>query len=559
MRQRNRVLFGCGVVLALSVAVVGCTTGSSDSGGAACKVDGDCADGFICDASHCGKVSCTTVADCLKGGAKDRICIAQAGSADKTCSAKGCKADTDCSDGNKCLNGFCAPKSATGPGTDAVSFGDLTPPTGDTPVTGDTTAAPTPGDCQKCAEDKDCLGGRVCVTIGDAKHCANPCTKEADCGSGYSCFGTDKKACLPGLFQCKDCLVSGCKAGELCNPDSGKCMTQTVTCKGCQSDGECGPGNRCYGNTGGTKACVPECPSNSCPKGGQCKANDKGVNVCAWTFESGCCFGDNCSGPTDPCAACTGAKPKCVNKTCVECAQETDCGANKTCVNNACVDKTTTNCTAPTPHYSAAKNQCCECLNNTNCANGNTCDAATCKCKTTTTGDTCAQCKDPYPGCTQYQNKWVCVQCSEDAHCKDGAKCDKASFTCKGGTGGPIVEGDCQTKGCPDVGATCDQKTGICSSSDGKCNDVTLFCPGGKKCNTGFASIFACFGGGGGGIPTIPGLPAGGSPTDGTCECTADSECTSGLTCKADPIAQLFSIFALLSGQTCNVPKSCQP
>jgi hypothetical protein len=155
----------------------------------------------------------------------------------------------------------------------------------------------------------------------------------------------------------------------------------------------------------------------------------------------------------------------------------------------------------------------------------------------------------PYPGCAEYEKKWVCVQCSDDSHCTPNI-CNTDTYTCEGG-GGPPVTGDCQTKGCTNPAQECDQESGLCYNPGGNCDDVTEFCPNGGKCVSELEAIFACFPGGGGGIPGLP----GGQPGAGTCECDMSlNNCPSGLACGADP----FSLFLSLLDPSCKPPTTCQ-
>lgn len=337
----GRAVLVAGVVMSLA----SCGNEVTGSKGAACVADSDCGErGVVCDAKACKEISCKALSDC---GKEPRLCIDLATLAPPVdmgvCTAIECsEAGKPCGNGGTCSQSFLCIGGAPPATSDTAAPEGCTKPEDCNPgeLCNPSTKAcylpegPKPGgDCSACDADTDCQDGRLCAKIGAAKACLMPCTTNGDCASGWQCFGggdaTAKKTCVPGLFQCTECLTAGCKGpGEACNAESGKCAVppSPLLCAACAKDGDCGPGARCY-SKGGLKACVPECGSG-CPAGTSCSSGE--VKMCEWVGEK---CGDTT--PVDPCANCSGATPKCVNQKCVECATDADCQNGKKCKANA--------------------------------------------------------------------------------------------------------------------------------------------------------------------------------------------------------------------------------
>ena len=544
------------VVGLLVTCPIGCgnSGGGGNSGsGAKCAADLECGRGLVCNGSKCAEVSCTSATDCGDG----RLCV------DGVCTGIECNTATPCPNGVACINGLCEGGLPTTGGTTGGETGGTTGgETGGT--TGGTTGPPVvdTGACLACADVSECKEGLACTNVGPSKHCVAPCTTRADCTTGGECYGVGdvEKHCVPGLFQCKDCLTDGCgEALPWCNAASGACIQPFAACDVCENDGQCGPGARCWGPAT-QKHCVPECATAECPANGSCQDIDGGVQVCKWLTEGACCFGDECGGPPDPCAACGGDTPICQNEACVQCTNDTHCSGDKPkCQGNVCMPDNIEPpvCEGTTPHYDAGKDKCCQCLNSSHC-NGNPCDPNTCQCKSGE-GDVCSTCEAPYPGCAEFQGQWVCVQCSDDSHCPAAGSCSLENYTCEGGA--PPATGNCDTAGCANPNnpnLLCDGDTGLCYDPEGNCDNVTMFCLNGGAC-LDFLSQLPGGGGGGGGLP-IP-LPEGGG-LPGNCECElgageiegiSQGNCPDGLVCGPGLLGGLMKLF----DPTAVVPNVC--
>lgn len=548
------------VVVFLAMVAAGCGTSGGNSGtktgnGAACETDLTCGTGQVCLNGKCGVVECESLSDC---GSK-QVCIADpSGSAAKVCTGLQCSTSAECTGGAQCVNGICEGGTVIG-GCSAAS----PCPGGQTcnSATGKCEST-TPGAsvCTACTAESDCGAGAACVTLGNGKFCALTCEGNGDCDAGFTCTtasGSTAKVCAPGTFECGGCLAgTACDSGKHCNADSGECVADKANCETCTTDGECGPGMRCL-SKGSARSCVPECTTAACPGNSTCKDLDGGVKACEWTNDGACCLGDSCNN-TDPCAACGGATPKCKdNSSCVECLSDLDCldASKKRCVNNVCSADTVEPpvCAAPTPHWNSAKQACCECTQSSHCG-GKPCDPNTCTCKTDGgNGGVCDTCVAPYPACAQYSGQDVCVQCTGPEHCTSG-QCNTTSYTCEG-----VVipsTGSCGEDGCNDPALSCDSKTGLCYDPAGNCDNVTQFCLNGGKCIS-VLDQFAAIGGGGGG-PSLPGLPGGGG-LPGSCECQPgplagfdQGNCPDGMTCGQG----IFGFLALLD-PTIKIPYTC--
>lgn len=499
------------VAAALTLAACG---NSGNSGGGGCDADNACDCGEVCEASKCTVLQCTGAADCGDG----RVCIGN------ICYAIG--APTECAGG-----------TTEGETTEGGTTETGSTETGTTTEGGTTGETEVPGSCAPCGETSECEDGLTCGPVGPSSHCTKTCAGDMDCLPGWTCYvapDADSAAgsCVPGLFQCKDCLLEGCNdaAAPWCNASNGQCMAPFDQCQPCQGDGQCGAGNRCVGE-GTQKACVPECGSGTCPANGTCQELESGISVCKWSTQGECCFGEECGGEVDPCTECGGATPHCTGTQCVECLNDTHCpAAQPKCQGGVCLeDVVGPECTGAKPHKDPATGECVECLNASHC-NGKACKEN--KCETGGGGGECDTCVDPYPGCAEFQGQWVCVQCSNDEHCSGGT-CNLESYTCTGPGGGanpPPDSGECQTEGCSGA-LTCDQTTGLCYDEAGNCDNVTMFCPNGGEC-VNFLELLGG-GGGGGGLP----IPAEGIP--GACACNpgaipfppSQGDCPDGLTC----------------------------
>jgi len=213
----------------------------------------------------------------------------------------GCSVKNDCDPGLSCVRGICEP----------TSFDLL----------------PSSKECVQidCASDADCCGklssdipekcaGRAAFCLPKLPGCvAEPCSRSRDCAGGAVCSGH----CAVSSGECSgnvDCLANKCLGG--------KCSLNFTTCS---SDAECAA-NIC---TGGTCAC--DNPSYQ-PTSPVCRDEDC-EGLCLWACEdSRCVIPSTCQSDED----CLGAKPMCVEGTCVECRDGADCSFGKVCREGSC-------------------------------------------------------------------------------------------------------------------------------------------------------------------------------------------------------------------------------
>ncbi len=193
---------------------------------------------------------------------------------------------------------------------------------------------------------------------------------------------------------------------------TGVCDTNTKTCVGCAGDGDC-------------SAAKPFCDPNA--------------NMCVGCVDNGNCSGDTsvCDTTTKTCVACVGAQGCAANEvcsptnTCVGCLGDGDCDgdvcdmATNTCVSclgdNDCTDGVCE------PGVTSATNECVACRDNTTCTT-----VAASKCEVGT--NECVACGDVadcshIPNATKYCDAGLCAGC----HLKSEAV-DCGQFFCDGST-----------------------------------------------------------------------------------------------------------------------------
>lgn len=213
----------------------------------------------------------------------------------------GCSVKNDCAQGLSCIQGVCQPSS----------FG----------------LEPSGKECVQidCASSADCCGNlsseipakcrsRGSVCLQQLPGCVvKQCTRSGECGGGGVCVGK----CVVTSGECRgnvDCLANKCLEGK-CSLDFGACA----------SDADCAP-NNCAGgscsclNPGYTPA-DPVCSDEDCD------------GLCLWACEeSRCVLPSTCETNSD----CVGARPLCVDGSCVECSASTDCSFDKICLDGSC-------------------------------------------------------------------------------------------------------------------------------------------------------------------------------------------------------------------------------
>ena len=303
-----------------------------------CIASADCNAGYSCSPSHacvvetgCSTGSCAAIGKvCAPEQGQCRNCVDDAECGRKICengTCVDCVASNQCGDGRVCMDGSC-------------SRGQGTP----------------------CNSDGDC-GGLVCVTTGTDKTC-EPCFDDFECPVGATCidnrcYATDGEcqgdaqcdvpnevcnydACVPG------CGSTGCPTGDICNPNTGRCVPFTDGTKdlgtACDSHADC-LSNVCWpidvSATTAVRRCGQTCTStDDCPSGFVCHELGDGGTCLPVDFYPG-------GGPRDvaPNGTCTDTfvSEQCVSgycndsaNTCYEtCGNDNDCNASGAA--NVCV------------------------------------------------------------------------------------------------------------------------------------------------------------------------------------------------------------------------------
>ncbi len=277
-----------------------------------CKSDADCggAQNGKCVRTPVGFRCLQTCANCCP---QQTACRAVALGVNQ-CAPKGlkcpdyqCQSDADCGPGEKCLSNVCKPAPDK----------------------------PAPTLCKKCQKDSDCGAGSICIDYPDGKFCAQPCTGNIFCPTGYSCqLRRGKFYCVASIGACKcsadtDCYSGlscidgickkkgGGKFGDICDDKlracakDYRCMSldgKNRTCiKGCQSEfapgspgstcahARCSDGARCVQAYGGY-FCFSPCTSNGqCRNGGVCTRFGSQYRFCICRSDKECKPGYFCN------------------------------------------------------------------------------------------------------------------------------------------------------------------------------------------------------------------------------------------------------------------------
>jgi hypothetical protein len=461
-----------------------------------CIVDSECAVGTEkCVQGNCWSVSaCFAPSDC----AADQVCD---GHACRPCAGAECPAVEDCTTAG-CPSG----QECADDGAGAKVCKDIVGVAGD--------------QCSTCSSAGDCPAGWSCDPLSSGKACLMPCASNNECQTGWSCQASK---CIPDGYRCDKCVTAGCPEGEVCDTITQECKAPRASCEPCTYGWECGPEAACVRLDTGARVCKPRCSAaTDCPGGKVCEVDpDSKVQVCA-SVGGACCYKENAAecGPVDACDPPCGsasATPFCVNKSCVQCTNDTHCSGGAKCnAAGTCQGGGGTECVDPTPYL--WEGACVECLNNTHCPVG-FCKSSTHTCEEDT--GVCSTCGDAYPACAEVGGELYCVPCTDDSYCNEGCKCDTASFTCEGNCVSDTFE-KCKSDADCDPGITgyiltCETSTGLCVDANGGCDDITAFCKGGGKCS----NFLEAFGLGGGGLPfPLPGGTGGGAATlPGGCAC----------------------------------------
>jgi hypothetical protein len=449
--------FAC--ALALSIALLGCsssstgsTTGTADAGGSSvgrsCSVDVECG-GLKCDPVR-KQCICRADTDCAAIGARDGgvgpapFCNNFTGLCVKALPQGACIDSSACT----AANTFCNPQTRA--------------------------CEPIREFCGGCTPDQDiqCGAGSHCVTDDSVKlsFCSKGCNHGEACVPGATCqdlFGTGDMQCWPNQTNCKKFV--GCvpdslatcddthpcaDANQLCNVGLGVCKAKV---QACSAGTICDPASF---------TCVNQCGLDS-----DCDTGKKCVNkVCQVV---GTCTEDsNC--PTDKvCNIGAGGLGECVNP----CVSDASCAPG-----NLCLD-------FPEPDGSTRKKCQQGCLRNTDCPLDQVCeDDSGALFQATTGSNVHGLCNDQLNGkkaCQASQACGTCEVCNPDQTCGSAA----AGSYCKACS--PSSPGDC-----PDPNAVCLSLHGR-DSQGNVYGGAPYFCgmpcnPAGTADNTSCPAGFAC-------------------------------------------------------------------
>jgi hypothetical protein len=513
-----------------------------------CKLDVDCANGYVCEARLCRKTQCNQQQPCKD---KKEICV-RGRCQSNPCLSTQCKPGlvcqpttglcisacnpADCKAGERCTNGRCTPgPCAAHPCRSDQVCDDWTEPSNPTciknPCISGSCAAGrfcnVQGQCTDdlcasircpassprcvnnqclpalaCKADRDCPADDICTN----QQC-NPvtCTKTSDCKAN--------ERCLSGKCQTNPCLDSKgkpkCnKLGEFCRSTDGLCVK---ACAGvaCASNQKCVDG----------KCVADPCQSRICPVGTVCQKGScvkdacRGKTLCkhgrVCSLAQNSCADDPCAGVT-----CPSSKQVCRDGQCLPpetCDLDIECSNNLLCIGRRC--------------------RLPECVTNGDCKKGLLCLGGRCQ-EDLCTSKTCPKGQFCYAG--QCQLSCAGIFCAKDEMCVDGkclinpcdgVECDglkicvngrckpelcgfqscKAGRTCvldrcvvaacdriqcpKGQTG---KNGECTGE------VTCVQDADCPSTSiclQGKCQKSTCFkegCPDGQICKEGACVVNPC-------------------------------------------------------------------
>ncbi len=194
---------------------------------------------------------------------------------------------------------------------------------------------------ETCGQDLDCQGG-LCLPSGSKMICSQPCSGAAPCPSGTTCVAVSGGgACLPA--QQKAGVGGSCEASNDCQ--SGLCVgdQKNSTCaQPCTKDAQCGGGWACAPLQGGGGACTKlgdgasgkTCDSPFDCQSGECVDFGKGY-VCATpcTGDVECACGQQCADLSGEGWCQVGKKVACV-------ADYSACQAASECVSDLCLGGT---------------------------------------------------------------------------------------------------------------------------------------------------------------------------------------------------------------------------
>lgn len=279
------------------------------------------------------------------------------------------------------------------------------------------------------------------------------------------------------------CDNSGdCSDGQVCNVDTGRCVSS------CVSDASCGQAATCDSN--GLCVARPACESAAQCPGGACNSC---LGVCVDAVSGNACNNDTNCGFDDYCDPCVNVcRPRLA--LCDACQADAECGA----ASDHCLDYASGGrfcgqacgtcpvgyeCNTTLGQCVALSGSCLnvrECETPDDCPRGETC-SATFICVTGCTGD------EACPG-EQVCSAGACVApCRDAAECPAGAQCTD---------GRCVVPGGCVTsRDCTEFQTYCDTDTQACVPGcqvDLDCGEASLQCEAGTCVPRGCAGNYSC-------------------------------------------------------------------
>ncbi len=286
--------------------------------GLSCRADGTCGEesrcssnfdcgGLVCDTASGNCVQCNTSADCPLGQTcRDHACFVDGGGnppcqTQADCDQYGricnptshecvpCTGDLECGTGRVCANGTC---TTAGGGTGNGSCTSRADCAGQACFMN--ACVPCISDFM-CFELNDLVTGVTKICAIDTGLCTDPeCNTANDCAAGEACYDGHCGACL---------YDDECRAGEVCNPNTGVCGTSGGT-PGCTSNAGCTGGQVCVSGTCQNCTSSSQCTSPQTCNAGRCTT---GTTPGAGAFGASCvapadcqtgltCLGDGTSG-----------------------------------------------------------------------------------------------------------------------------------------------------------------------------------------------------------------------------------------------------------------------
>ena len=494
--------------------------------GAACALDGDCAEGncvpgpggasICCDAPCDGTCqACSAEGRCDAVPASDARCLAVACPADNACREyPAALTDNLCRGLGQCQSAQDCPATALQPAASCDC---------------DATGACTLRRGVRCTASAECGAASACVAniAGETVCCAQACGEGLVCardGSGcvecegteVSCEGQTAIHCEAGL-RVADACPNGCTIGVGCNaqaPVGFSCTAAPCIAGAVCQDDIVGARRCCVRNCAAEgKECSPDgscvCPAGQVSSGNGCSLEQgdpcgSGNAQCGAGLScvDGVCCNEACTGACESCSApgsigtCTfaatdtggcGTGERCVARNDCRAGNSQSCAQPADCVSNNCEPLIgvsgqsvccAANCAAPQAFCTSDGTRCVQCQGN-DCPNG--CNVAQGVCfPPRALGEACnvaQQCGSGVclPDVANAQINRCCPRCAAGQLCSAQGTCQNPPL----GAGGP-----CQNDAQCSAGLFC--RDGVCCTS--ACDRPCESCGGGGVCNVGVAS-----------------------------------------------------------------------